>query len=165
MQGAGAGQCPARDFTAMAILRVIRRGGIYAARCNRTNIAIQRANRTGRIYAFPTDLPIVPPSSQKIPTAAKFLGGVGSPRPTAHFIKMCPQSGHTISPLLTLNSAHPLWFAANTPPCWHRGVRCIRRKGRRQARRRRGSMQGLGLRFQTPPRRTKSRWRRRGPRS
>ena len=57
MQGAGAGYCPARDFTAIAILRVIRRGGIYAARCNRTNIAIQRANRTGRIYASPTNQP------------------------------------------------------------------------------------------------------------
>ena len=55
----GAGHCPARDFTAIAILRVIRRGGIYAARCNRTNIAIQRANRTGRIYASPTNQPEV----------------------------------------------------------------------------------------------------------
>ena len=57
MQGAGAGHCPASDFIAITILRVIRRGGIYAARCNRTNIAMQRANRTGRIYASPTNLP------------------------------------------------------------------------------------------------------------
>ena len=31
---------------AIAILRVIRRGGIYAARCNRTDIAIYRVNAT-----------------------------------------------------------------------------------------------------------------------
>ena len=51
------GARPARDKTAARNLRVIRRGGIYAARCNHTDIATQRTNGTGRIVASPTNLP------------------------------------------------------------------------------------------------------------
>ena len=51
------GARPARDKTAARNLRVIRRGGIYAARCSQTGNATHRANGTGRIYASPTNLP------------------------------------------------------------------------------------------------------------
>ena len=51
------GACPARGQMVARKYRVIRRGGIYAARCNRPGNAIYRANRTGRIYASPTNLP------------------------------------------------------------------------------------------------------------
>ena len=40
----GAGHCPARGFAAITILRVIRRGGIYAARCSHTGNATYRVN-------------------------------------------------------------------------------------------------------------------------
>ena len=33
------------------------RGGIYAARCSRPGKSTYRVNRTGRIYASPTNLP------------------------------------------------------------------------------------------------------------
>ena len=56
LRGRG-GVCPARNLTAITTLRVICRGGIYAARCNHTANAIYRVNRTGRIYASPTNLP------------------------------------------------------------------------------------------------------------
>ena len=51
------GVCPARGQMVTQKYRVIRRGGIYAARCSRPGNAIYRANRTGRIYASPTNLP------------------------------------------------------------------------------------------------------------
>ena len=51
------GARPARDKTAARNLRVIRRGGIYAARCSQPGNATHRANGTGRIYASPTNLP------------------------------------------------------------------------------------------------------------
>ena len=54
------GECPARDITAAQILRVIRRGGIYAARCSQPGNATYRANRTERIYASPTNPPETP---------------------------------------------------------------------------------------------------------
>ena len=47
----------AARFAVMAILRVICRGGINAARCSRADITIYRQNRRGRIYASPTNLP------------------------------------------------------------------------------------------------------------
>ena len=53
------GASPARGFAAMTILRVIRRGGIYAARCSRTGNATQRVNCTERSRPFPTNLPKV----------------------------------------------------------------------------------------------------------
>ena len=56
LRGRG-GVCPARSFAVITKLRVICRGGIYAARCRRPNITIYRKNRTGRIYASPTNLP------------------------------------------------------------------------------------------------------------
>ena len=34
---------------------LVRRGGIYAARCSHPDISIYRANRKGRIYASPTN--------------------------------------------------------------------------------------------------------------
>ena len=51
------GARPARDLIATPNLRVIRRGGIYAARCSQPGNATHRANGTGRIYASPTNLP------------------------------------------------------------------------------------------------------------
>ena len=45
------------------------------ARCNRTDIATQRENRTGEQCS-----PLQP--NQQIASTARFLGGVGSPRPT-----------------------------------------------------------------------------------
>ena len=36
---------------------LVCRGGIYAARCSHPDITIYRENRTGRIYASPTNLP------------------------------------------------------------------------------------------------------------
>ena len=51
------GRRTARGFAGITILRVLRRGGIYAARCNRPDIMIYWANPTGRIYASPTNLP------------------------------------------------------------------------------------------------------------
>ena len=56
MHGRG-GACPARGFTVTTTLRLVRRGGIYAARCSHTGNATQRVNATGRIYASPTNLP------------------------------------------------------------------------------------------------------------
>ena len=41
----------------MTILWVIRRGGIYAARCSHPDKSTQWVNGTGRIYASPTNLP------------------------------------------------------------------------------------------------------------
>ena len=51
------GACPARGFAVISILRVLRRGGIYAARCSRPVNTTYRVNATGRIYASPTNLP------------------------------------------------------------------------------------------------------------
>ena len=56
LRGRG-GASPARDITETAIYRVICRGGIYAARYSHPGNANQRVNRTGRIYASPTNLP------------------------------------------------------------------------------------------------------------
>ena len=36
---------------------LVCRGGIYAARCSRPGKSNYRVNRTGRIYASPTNLP------------------------------------------------------------------------------------------------------------
>ena len=44
-------------FAAIAILRVLRRGGIYAARCSHPDNATYRVTPTGRNYASPTNLP------------------------------------------------------------------------------------------------------------
>ena len=51
------GARPARSFVVMTILWVIRRGGIYAARCSHPDKSTQWVNGTGRIYASPTNLP------------------------------------------------------------------------------------------------------------
>ena len=58
LRGRG-GASPARGHMAARKSRVIRRGGIYAARDSRPDNAIYRENATGRIYAFPTNLPKV----------------------------------------------------------------------------------------------------------
>ena len=46
------GVCPARDITVTQKYRVIRRGGINAARCNHPGNATQRSNSTGRFLPF-----------------------------------------------------------------------------------------------------------------
>ena len=74
-RAAGAGQCPARGQMVAQKLRVIRRGGIYAARCNRPDISIYRKNCTGEQCS-----PLQP--NRQIAAIANFHGGVGSPRPT-----------------------------------------------------------------------------------
>ena len=56
LRGRG-GVCPARGFTVITTLRVICRGGIYAARCRRPDITTYRKNRTGRSRPSPTNLP------------------------------------------------------------------------------------------------------------
>ena len=48
---------PARDFAVITILRVLRRGGIYAARCSRPDKSTYRVNGTERSRPFPTNLP------------------------------------------------------------------------------------------------------------
>ena len=53
------GASPARGHMAARKSRVIRRGGRYAARDSRPENAIYRENATGRLYAFPTNLPKV----------------------------------------------------------------------------------------------------------
>ena len=51
------GRRTARGFAGITILRVLRRHGYYAARCSQSINATYRVNRTGRIYASPTNLP------------------------------------------------------------------------------------------------------------
>ena len=53
------GASPACDIIVTPNLRVLCRGGIYAARCSHTDNAAQRVNRTVRNYASPTNLPNV----------------------------------------------------------------------------------------------------------
>ena len=64
-----------------ALFRVIRRGGIYAARCSRPGKSTCRANRTGRIYASPTNLPEIPNhhriAGRIAPNSARFLPKTG----------------------------------------------------------------------------------------
>ena len=74
------GACPARGFAAIVILRVLRRHGYYAARRNHPANAAYRANRTGRIYASPTNLP-------EIPRCYGFR---------ISLLKTCPHRGHTL---------------------------------------------------------------------
>ena len=47
------GACPARGFAAISILRVFRRGGIYAARCSHPGNAIYRVNCHGTHICVP----------------------------------------------------------------------------------------------------------------
>ena len=58
LRGRG-GACPARGLAVVTILRVLRRGGIYAARCSLPGKSTYRGNRTGRNYAFPANPPKV----------------------------------------------------------------------------------------------------------
>ena len=53
------GACPARGLAVVTILRVLRRGGIYAARCSLPGKSTYRGNRTGRNHAFPANLPVI----------------------------------------------------------------------------------------------------------
>ena len=53
----GAGHAPPATVCYNQYNGLTCRGGIYAARCNHPYIATQRLNRTGRIYASPTNLP------------------------------------------------------------------------------------------------------------
>ena len=88
------GACPARDKTAARNLRVIRRGGIYAARCSQTGNATHRANGTGRIYASPTNLPEIGalPITAYLPPKGKVF---------SHKKRAARRAAHRI---LTLNS-------------------------------------------------------------
>ena len=61
------GASPARDQSSMRKFRVICRGGIYAARRSQPGNATQRANRTGRIYASPTNLLEKPYAKNTLP--------------------------------------------------------------------------------------------------
>ena len=53
----GAGYAPPATVYYNEYNGMVCRGGINAARCSRTDNAIYRASRTGRIYASPTNLP------------------------------------------------------------------------------------------------------------
>ena len=74
----GAGHAPPATVYYNEYNRLGCRHGYYAARCSQPINATYRANRTGRIYASPTNLP----EMGGFAAIANFLGGVGSPRPT-----------------------------------------------------------------------------------
>ena len=65
--------------------RFVRRGGIYAARCNHADIATQRVNRTERSRPFPTNRPKI----RNRPVSSFFGSFVGAvidrpPQPNAN---------------------------------------------------------------------------------
>ena len=111
-------------------LWVNRRHGYYAARCNRPGNAIYRANRTGRIYASPTNLPeishhhgiwrqqnsppraIIPANQPNGQTPRASNARPYNQRENCHKIKMCPQSGHTLFIIFYLQT--PCDFCANS---------------------------------------------------
>ena len=53
----GAGHAPPATVYYNEYNGMVCRHGYYAAHCSRTDNAIYRASRTGRIYASPTNLP------------------------------------------------------------------------------------------------------------
>ena len=85
------GQTP-RDAT-MRPLQTCRKRRTITVYCNSQN------SPPGRGGALPRPRP-----NGNCDITGKRHGGVGSPRPTLHCLKICPHCGHTLSKLLTLNS-------------------------------------------------------------
>ena len=101
----GAGHAPPATVCYNEYNGLACRGGIYAARAAIPLLPTYRANRTGRIYASPTNLPKM--GALPITTC----------RPTSHYIKTCPRGGHTriiIFYLLSIIYKNPSITRGNT---------------------------------------------------